>query len=199
MVKKSLALLLVLLLLLGQVYSKAEESFLNINFNTRIVDNAGVLSEAAKDTMLEKIKNIAQKYNFDTVLLTSYDVPTDGHEAFCDQFYENGDYGFDVQKSGMLLLMDLNNKWLYLYSIGEVIPYMSKENEQAILDILLPLVSQAKYDETMLQFLDNYILLLPPSPFEESGDLFAEEDDIFDSVFTGFASLFIVLLGGVLP
>lgn len=177
----------------------AEESFLNIDFNTRIIDNAGVLSESAKAQMLEKIKSIAQRYNFDTILLTSHDVPKGEYAAFCDQFYEDGDFGFDMQKSGLLFLMDFNNKWLYLYSTGEVIPYMSKENQNSLLDILLPLVTDAKYDETMLQFLDNYVLLLPPSPYEESGDSFAQDESIFDSIFTGFASLILVLLGGTFP
>lgn len=129
---------------------------MGVDFTARIVDNAGVLSESGKTQMLEKIKTIAKKYKYDTVLVTSNNVEAGGYVAFADDFYDNNGYGFDSTHSGILFLIDFNNRRLYMSTAGEVINIINDNTIEAILDDISSAASDGDYDTTMLRFLDSY-------------------------------------------
>lgn len=156
MIKKIISLFLLLFMLFTLSTVFAEDTFAKVDFSTRIVDNADVLSASGKSQMLEKIKTIAQKYNYDTVLVTSNDVPAGGYVAFADDFYDYGGYGFDSESSGILFLIDFNNHRLYMSTTGQLINIIDDNTIEAILDDIGNAATNGDYDNTMLRFLNSY-------------------------------------------
>ncbi len=153
MVKKVFTVLL--LLLLTASFALAEGISDAYDWNRHIVDNANVLSAEAKVTMMEKIKTIAKKYNDAVVLVTSNEVEKDKYVSFSDDMYDYGGYGFDAQKSGILFLIDFNNRRLYMSTTGELIDIVNDAVIEKILDDVGTSASDGNYDSTMLNFLNS--------------------------------------------
>lgn len=119
MVKK---LLLVLLLLLLPCAALAD---------TQVIDDAGVIDAAMEAEITRVINEIEQEHQIDLVVLVTYDVPKDYSEDcwrirdYADDFFDNGGYGMGEDHSGMLYLIDLNNRMPWISTCGVMIEYMS--------------------------------------------------------------------------
>ena len=129
MVKKLLILLTMLLLL--PVIALADQ---------QIIDNANLFSGSEMLEMEAVIERIESAHQVDMVILTTNDVPDDYSESmwrirdYADDFYDNGGYGMGPDFSGMLILLDMNNRAIWLSTGGVMIEYINDMREEAILD-----------------------------------------------------------------
>lgn len=129
MVKKLLPILLALLLL--PVIALADE---------QVIDRADLFNSAEVDSMELIISRIEQEHQVDMVVLTANDVPYDYSESmwkvrdYADNFYDNGGYGMGEDDSGMLILLDMNNRVMWLSTGGVMIEYINDAREEEILD-----------------------------------------------------------------
>ena len=128
MVKKLLVLLVILLL---PALALADG---------QVIDNAGLFTPDDVLTMEAIIGRIENDHQVDMVVLTTYDVPDDYSESmwrirdYADDFYDNGGYGMGPDYSGMLILLDMNNRAIWLSTGGVMIEYINDMREEAILD-----------------------------------------------------------------
>ncbi|MBR6667228.1 MAG: TPM domain-containing protein [Clostridia bacterium] len=149
MVKKLMAFLLILLLPLTAL---AEG---------QVIDNANLFTAADVSAMTEIIDRIEKEHQVDIVVLTTYDVPKDYSDsmwhiqAYADDFYDNGNYGMGEDFSGMLILVDMNNRVLYLSTGGVMIDYITDMREEDILDQAYSYLSYGAYGNAMIAALDR--------------------------------------------
>ena len=128
MVKKLLVLLVILLL---PALALADG---------QVIDNAGLFTTDDVLMMEAIIGRIENDHQVDMVVLTTYDVPDDYSESmwrirdYADDFYDNGGYGMGPDYSGMLILLDMNNRAIWLSTGGVMIEYINDMREEAILD-----------------------------------------------------------------
>lgn len=129
MVKKLWLLIFALLLL--PVIALADE---------QVIDNANLFSAGDVQQMEAIIERIESDHQVDMVVLTTYDVPDDYSESmwrirdYADDFYDNGGYGMGSDFSGMLILLDMNNRAIWLSTGGVMIEYINDSREEDILD-----------------------------------------------------------------
>lgn len=129
MVKKLLPLLLALLLL--PVIALAD---------AQVIDRANLFSGNEISQMSTIIDKIESKHQVDIVVLTTNDVPTDNSEEmwrvrdYADDFYDQGGYGMGKDHSGLLILLDMHNRVLWLSTGGVMIDYITDSREEAIID-----------------------------------------------------------------
>ena len=108
--------------------------------DAQILDHAQVFSDADIRQMDAVIQRIEKTHQVDMVLLTTYDVPDDYSEemwrvqSYADDFYDNGGYGMGEDDSGMLILLDLNNRVMWLSTGGVMYEYINDAREESILD-----------------------------------------------------------------
>ena len=106
----------------------------------QVIDNAGLFTPDDVLTMEAIIGRIENDHQVDMVVLTTYDVPDDYSESmwrirdYADDFYDNGGYGMGPDYSGMLILLDMNNRAIWLSTGGVMIEYINDMREEAILD-----------------------------------------------------------------
>lgn len=135
MVRKLFAVLLAALLLLpAAVLAQSRQ----------VIDDAGVLSDSERDSIQRYIEQIETNHQVDIVVLITYDTPKDYSdslyrvEAFADDYYDNGGFGMGPDYSGMLYLIDLNNRVQYISTGGVMQYYISDARTEAILDAAEP-------------------------------------------------------------
>ena len=153
MVKKILLILLCILLPLSALADAllGDDTFSHLagaaEANTgavQVIDDADVLSAALENQITQVIERIERDHQVDIVVLVTYDVPDDYSdslyrvEKFADDFFDNGGYGMGPDFSGMLYLIDLNNRVQYISTGGVMIDYISDYREELIFDAAEP-------------------------------------------------------------
>lgn len=150
MVRKMLPILLVLFLLTA--VAVAEE---------QVIDNASLFSASDVNRMIEIITRIEDDHQVDMVVLTTNVVPDDYSESmwrvrdYADDFYDNGGYGMGEDNSGMLILLDMNNRVMWLSTGGVMIEYINDSREEDILDRAYTYLSFSDYGEAIIAALSR--------------------------------------------
>ena len=149
MVKKMLAALLVLLL---PLVALADE---------QVIDRIGLFTADEISRMNAIIQQIEEDHQVDMVVLATSDVPTDYSESmyrvrdYADNFYDQGGYGMGEDFSGMLILLDMHNRVMWLSTGGMMIEYINDSREEAILDDAYSYLSSGRYGEAMIAALNR--------------------------------------------
>ena len=150
MVRKLLPVLLILLML--PVIALAD---------VQVIDNANLFNPNEVIQMIDTIGRIELNHQVDIVVLTTNDVPTDYSEEmwrvrnYADDYYDNGNYGMGPDNSGMLILLDMHNRVMWLSTGGVMIEYINDSREEAILDDAYAYLSYGSYGSAMNAALDR--------------------------------------------
>lgn len=108
--------------------------------NGQVIDAVGALSADTIYLITQEIEAIERKHQVDVVVLVTDDVPKDYSdnlwrvERYADDFYDNGGYGMGEDFSGILYLIDLNNRVQYISTGGVMMQYISDYREERIFD-----------------------------------------------------------------
>jgi uncharacterized protein len=89
----------------------------------RIIDNAGLLSQQEKASLLAVISSAASNYNFDLVIVTEKNIGASSPMEYADDFFDNNGYGLGQNKDGALFLLitDSHDYWFNTSGRGEKI------------------------------------------------------------------------------
>ncbi len=149
MVKKLFALLLVLLL---PVLALADE---------QVIDQIALFSDDDVREMTEIIQRVEKEHQVDLVVLATKDTPTDYSESmykvrdYADDFYDQGGYGMGEDFSGMLILLDMRNRVMWLSTGGVMIEYINDSREEAILDAAYTYLTSGNYGDAVIAALNK--------------------------------------------
>lgn len=146
MVKKMLlALLLALFLLPAAALA-----------DVQVIDDAGVIDADMEAEITRVIDEIERRHQVDLVVLVTYDVPYDPSEEgwrvrdYADDFFDNGGYGKGPDHSGMLYLIDLNNRMPWISTLGVMTGYLTDYRIDVIHEEAYPYLSWGDYGKAAL-------------------------------------------------
>lgn len=129
MVKKLMLLLAIAMLFCGNAIA-----------DVQVIDDAHLFSASEIESISDVIDRIERNHQMDMVVLTTTNTPTDYSESlyrvrdYADDFYDQGGYGMGEDFSGMLFLIDMNNRVMWISTGGVMIEYINDSREEAILD-----------------------------------------------------------------
>ena len=146
--KRAFALMLALLCLLAISAAPAEEIGL-------VNDEAGLYTAAEIAQMEAIISRIRTKYQMDAVVLTTNDVPYSYGDdsvtvAWADAWYENHGCGLGQDRAGILLILDMTNRYNYLSTAGVMIDYMSDSRIESVLTAADDDLHSGRYGRAMI-------------------------------------------------
>lgn len=129
--------------------------------NAQVIDDAGLFSAEEIQRMTEIIERVEAAHQVDLVVLTTQDTPYDPSDSlwrvrdFADDYYDNGGYGMGEDDSGMLLLLDMNNRAMWLSIGGVMIDYINDDREEDILDHAYDKLREGDYGGAMIAALNR--------------------------------------------
>ena len=150
MVRKLIAALLVAALLLpcaafaGSLSSRNQEFRIKADPALQVVDQEDRIDDAMEQRIIDAIDAIESKHQVDLVVLVTSNTPADYSDSlyrvrdFADDFYDYTGYGMGEDFSGMLYLIDLNNRVQWISTGGVMISYINDMREERILDAAEP-------------------------------------------------------------
>ena len=128
---------------------------------SQVIDNANLFTGTEVSRMEEVIARIEKAHQVDMVVLTTYDVPKDYSESmwrvrdYADDYYDNGGYGMGPDFSGMLILLDMNNRVIWLSTGGVMIDYITDAREEDIIDRAYNSLTYGRYGDAMIAALSR--------------------------------------------
>ena len=150
MVRKLIAALLVAALLLpcaafaGSLSSRNQEFRIKADPALQVVDQEDRIDDAMEQRIIDAIDAIESKHQVDLVVLVTSNTPADYSDSlyrvrdFADDFYDYTGYGMGEDFSGLLYLIDLNNRVQWISTGGVMISYINDMREERILDAAEP-------------------------------------------------------------
>ena len=149
--KKIFTYLLTFLLIL----SMAVPAFAAESVVPRVVDNADLLSSEQESSLEREISNLRSELSLDIVIVTTYGTGSKSIQAYADDFYDNNGYGYGSDNSGILLLLDMENREWYMSTCGEAIRIFSDNDLDDLGEEIVDDLSEGDYYEAFSRWLDE--------------------------------------------
>lgn len=100
----------------------------------RVFDEAGLFGETEKSSMEEEIASMRKEMNMDVVIATTDDAEGKSAETYCEDFYIDGGFGTGKDYSGVIFLIDMDNRELYIAPVGTMNRFLTDKRWNEILD-----------------------------------------------------------------
>lgn len=121
----------------------------------RVFDEAGLFGETEKSSMEEEIASMRKEMNMDVVIATTDDAEGKSAETYCEDFYINGGFGTGKDYSGVIFLIDMDNRELYIAPVGTMNRFLTDKRWNEILDNAYEGASNGDYAASVEAFLDG--------------------------------------------
>ncbi|HAL74410.1 MAG TPA: hypothetical protein DCM45_04860 [Clostridiales bacterium] len=124
---KILLLLIVLtVLLLAASTVHAEKDF--------VVDQADLFSEADEVILQAQAASLGAKYAMDVVIVTTNNAEGKSAMAYADDYFDYNGYGIGENHDGLLMLIDMDNRQVWISTSGKAIDIFTDARIEGILD-----------------------------------------------------------------
>ena len=100
----------------------------------RVFDQAGLWEDETVHGLESRIRELRDQMKMDVVLVTTGDTRGKSSQDYADDFYDQGGFGTRKDYSGVLYLIDLDNRELYISTSGTMIRFLTDSRIEETLD-----------------------------------------------------------------
>lgn len=138
-------LVLILVLLAGQTAAPAYHS-------DNVRDYLNYLSEAEISDLQGLIEKTVAEHNLDIVIVITNDTQGKPSRDFADDYYDYNGFGAGPDHSGLLILVNMNERELWLSTTGRAIDIFTDARISAVLDAVAPFLAEGRYYTACTEF-----------------------------------------------
>ena len=167
----------------------------------RVVDKAALFSSEEIISLENSISEISNEYEMDIVIVTTDDVEGKSSRDYADDFFDYEGYGLGNDNSGILMLINMEDREVYLSTSGKGINYFNDNRIESILDDVYSHLSDGDYFKSSEVFLSSTKRFLesgvPSNQYtvDENGNRVEESEDIAGRI--GMAILIALVVSSV--
>lgn len=121
----------------------------------RVFDEAGLFNDSEIKVFEVEIAKSQKQMKADIVVVTAEDTGGKSTQAFADDFFDQGGFGYGEDRNGVLFLIDMDNRQLTLSTSGSMIRILTDQRIETILDHVSQGVRQNNYTDSVEQFLTD--------------------------------------------
>ena len=114
-------------------------------------DLAGLLSDAEVDDLEELLNDLSIYYGLEFVFVTTDDAEGLSSMEYADDFFDYN-YGYGSGESGVLCLVDMDNRQIWISTTGIGITYLNDADIEYILDEVYPYLVDGDYGDVGFKF-----------------------------------------------
>lgn len=123
------------------------EGDVEIDTDQKVYDYASLLTDSEEQTLAETARDILAEYGYDVVLVTTNDAEGKSSMEYADDFYDYNGFGVGDTYDGVLVLIDMENRMIWLSTCGKAISVFSDDEIQSLTDITASYLGDAEYYE----------------------------------------------------
>lgn len=126
----------------------------------QVSDEAGLFSNQEMEEIEKAALDLRDKLQLDIVIVTTNDNKGKTSRDYADDFYDEGGFGFGDDADGVLLLINMEDREVYISTTGIAIRYLTDARLDSILDKIYTHLGAGDYAEGVRVFLkeiDYYV------------------------------------------
>lgn len=131
--KKPFAACMALFLVLGCGLT-ATAAASPIDSGYKVYDYASLFTDQEEVTLNESASTMAGLYQTDVVIVTTADTKGKSTAAYADDFFDENGFGYGPTYDGLIFVIDMGNREMFLSTSGAAMNYFSDDAADAILD-----------------------------------------------------------------
>lgn len=132
-----------------------------------VCDDADLYTATEESKLSLDAKALGEAYNLDIVIVTTNDAKGKSSREYADDFFDYNGYGVGEERDGILFLIDMDNREVYISTSGKGIRYLTDNRIEKILDDVFAngLTEDLMYDATnaFLRSTERYLQAGIPS------------------------------------
>lgn len=169
---------------------------ITVSAEKSLVFDDAILFTAEEITKLETEANsLSNTYHMDIVIVTTKDTDGKTSREYADDFFDYESFGVGDNHDGILFLIDMDNREVYISTSGIGIKYLTDERIEGILDKVFDNVVSGDYYEVANGFLkgtNDYLESGIPSSQYNKSEYIKPKNKLT------FTDIIISLVGGIL-
>lgn len=139
-----------LLLTIALTFAGSSSAFAEAEGN--VYDEASLLSESERSGLSESITQLQETSGWNVYAVTTEDAQGKSAMAYADDFFDEHS---PEQEDGVVTLIDMDNREIYISTSGEAIRYLTDDRIEHILDAAYGYASEADYGNCLQAMLDG--------------------------------------------
>ncbi len=116
-----------------------------VDEDEKVYDFADLLTDSEEEALYTKIQEYIEEFNMDMVIVTIDDNNKSSDMAYADDFYDYNNFGVGSNRDGLLFLIDMDNRRMYISTTGEAIRMYDDARIDYILDDTYSYIKSADY------------------------------------------------------
>lgn len=116
-----------------------------VDASEKVYDYADLFSEEEESSLYDQISSYISDSNFDMAIVTINSNSKGSSQIYADDFYDYNAFGTDSSRSGLLLLIDMDYREIYIATTGAAISVYGNNRYNDILDYIAPFMTAANY------------------------------------------------------
>lgn len=146
MKKRFLPLIIMLVLFLAMTISVSASAA------PRLVDDAGLLTDAQFANVNAKLNEISERLQFDVVIVTLETLNGQNVESAAEDYYDYNGYGFNAQNDGVILLISMEERDWTVTTTGFGNDALNSDARDYVSKAFVPDLSAGDYENAFLTF-----------------------------------------------
>lgn len=120
-----------------------------------VVDNLGYLSESEIQHLQARIDEIKESYKLDVVILITDNTYGKSSMDYADDYYNDNDYGIDSKHSGLLMLINMQTREVWISTTGRAIDIFTDNVIRSLVNKVTSHLSYENYYYACNTFIDE--------------------------------------------
>ena len=125
-----------------------------IDASEKIYDFADLFSDSEESILFDKVSSYISDTNMDMVVVTIENNNKSDAQTYADDFYDYNSFGVGSNHDGLLFLIDMDNREIYITTTGSAIDVYPSSAYNRILDYVYTYMSNREYYEGTKYFVD---------------------------------------------
>ena len=164
----------------------------SVNADEKIYDFADLYTDSEETSLYNKVNSYIQSYNMDLVIVTINSNNKSSPQEYADDFYDYNDFGISSNRDGILFLIDMQNREIYMSTTGTAIEMYNDYRINEALDSVYTYMSDEEYYEGTSNYI-NIIRDYASSGFPKNNN--SSNSDVLQPIVTAMIiSLFITII-----
>lgn len=124
-----------------------------VDENQKIYDYANLLTDEQETNLYNEVQEYINSYQMDMAIVTIEENNKTSAMAYADDFYDYNNFGIGANKSGVLFLIDMQNREMWISTTGYAIRIYTDSRIDNILDYTYSKISIEDYNGCVEQFI----------------------------------------------
>lgn len=147
-----------------------------VNENEKIYDFADLFTDIEEDELFEKVSDYINEHDMDMVIVKINDNNKYNAKEYAEDFYDYNYFGKGDTYDGILFLIDMDTREIYVNTTGEAMLYYDDARIEGLLDAAYVYMTSAEYYQATRAFITRALNYANQGYSSSADDYYIDEN-----------------------